>query len=207
MATEARASTPTPPAEPGNGLVPYRLTVEQFLKLIAAGVFPDRARIELIGGLLVKRMTKYTPHNWAVSALAESLRRLVGPGHVVREEKSLVIGRRSRPEPDVVVLRGPWETYRSRDPESRDVVMLVEVADSTYAKDRGRMWRLYAGAGIPTYWVVNLPRKQVEVYTEPSGRGRSAAYRQEATFGPDAEVPVLIEGREAGKIAVKDVLP
>jgi Uma2 family endonuclease len=205
MTTQVR--TATPPSTSDNGLVPYSLTVRQFLKMIEAGVFPERPRVELIEGMLVERMTKYTPHNFAVDSLAVALRRLVEPDHLVREEKSLVIGRRSRPEPDIAVVRGPRGSYRSRDPDAPVAVSVIEVADSTYAKDRGPMWRLYAGAGIPAFWIVNIRQRRVEVYTNPAGRGKTARYRDAATFGPGDEVPVVIGGREAGRVAVDEILP
>jgi Uma2 family endonuclease len=207
MTTDVQATASPTPIESGPGLIPYRLTVDQFLAMIDAGVFPERPRVELIRGLLVERMTKNNPHNFAVDTLGDLLQPLVAPGYLVRREKSLVIGRGSRPEPDVFVLRGPRDLYRARDPRAADVALIVEIADTTYRKDRGAMWRLYAGAGIPTYWVVNLPDRQVEVYTNPSGRGKSATYREAAVFGADAAVPVVIEGREAGSIAVKEILP
>ena len=202
-------ATHTPPqtGTTREGLVPYRLTVRRFLAMIEAGIIPERPRVELIRGRLVERMTKNTPHDFAVDVIAEGLRPLVAPGHIVRQEKSLVLGRGSRPEPDVCVLRGPRETYRARDPEAMDVALIVEVADSTYAKDRGPMWRLYAEARAPVYWVVNIGLRQVEVYTGPSGKGPSAAYSGTEVFGRDAEVPVVVEARAAGKVAVNDILP
>ena len=132
------------------GLVPYRLTARRFLAMIEAGIIPERPRVELIRGRLVERMTKNTPHDFAVDVIAEGLRPLVAPSHIVRQEKSLVLGRGSRPEPDVCVLRGPRETYRTRDPEAMDVALIVEVADSTYANAGllGGEHRVAAGRGL-----------------------------------------------------------
>ena len=66
---------------------------------------------------------------------------------------------------------------------------------------------MYATARIPIYWIVNLEKAQVEVYSDPAGRGKSAAYRQAVVYGIDAEVPVVIDGDEVGRVVVKDVLP
>ena len=205
MATEVKPTVPPP--EAGTGLIPYRLNVEQFLKMIVAGVFPDEARVELIRGRLVKRMTKYTPHNFAVGSLAERLRVLVAPGHSVREEKSVEIGRLSRPELDIAVTRGPLSDYRVRDPQAEDLALVVEVSDSTYRKDRGPLWSLYAEAGAPVYWIVNIPKKQIEVFSRPSGEARSAGYGETEIFEAGAEVPVVIDGVEVGKVAVNEILP
>ena len=205
MSTEVKPAVSPP--ETGTGLVPYRLSVEQFLKMIVAGVFPDEARVELIRGRLIKRMTKYTPHNFAVDALAERLRDLVAPGHRVREEKSVDIGQHSRPEPDIAVARGPRDAYQTRDPQAENLVLVVEVSHSTYRKDRGPMWGLYAEAGVPVYWVVNISQKQIEVYSDPAGKGRAAEYRRAETFAAGAEAPVVIAGVEVGKVAVNEILP
>ena len=96
------------------GLKPYRLTVEQFEKMIDAGVFPDRPRVELLGGVLFRKMTKNDPHDFAVDFLGSVLNRLLEPAWLAREEKSVVLGKFWRPEPDIAVVRGPRERYRKR---------------------------------------------------------------------------------------------
>ena len=204
MATEVEA---TATVGPGSGLVPYRLTVRQYLKIIDAGVFPYDARVELLGGVLAAKMTKYAPHNFAIFALGENLRSLVPAGWLVREEKSVVLGRFWRPEPDIAVVRGPDDRYRTNDPARPDLDLLIEVADSSYVPDRGVKWRAYAAAGVPVYWIVNLPLRQVEIYTIPGGRGKSAAYRDCVTFGAGDEAPVVVGGKEVGRVGVKDILP
>ena len=81
------------------------------------------------------------------------------------------------------------------------------MADTSYSIDRGKKWQKYASSRIPAYWIVNLPHRQIEVYTAPSGRGKSAEYRDVTIYGEDDEVPLVIEGRELGRIKVRDVLP
>jgi Uma2 family endonuclease len=207
MSTEIQATaTPTPPRTTHSGIQPYRLTVRQFEKMIQAGIFRDEDHVELLGGILVDKMTKHDPHNFTVGALGTDVRAAVVPEWIVREEKSIVLGRFSRPEPDVAVARGPRERYRSRSPRPVDLGMLIEVADSSYAKDRGKKWRRHAAAGIPVYWIANLPQSQIEVYSAPSGKGRSAAYRDVEVYGRDDQVPVILEGKELGRIPVRDVL-
>ena len=173
------------PTTGGSGLVPYRLTVRQFEKMIDAGVFRDDDHVELLGGLLVDKMIKNDPHNFAIDML----------GAIFSEQSSDgtgLLGRRNRsswgvsgvPEPDIAIARGPRERYRSKGPRRADLGMLVEVADSSYAKDRGAKWRKYAASGVSVYWIVNLPLRQIEVYTAPSGRGKSAGYRDMQDLWP-----------------------
>src|SRR5688500_17141794 len=89
------------------GVSPYRLTVQQFETMIDAGVFPDGVKVELLGGILVDKMTKEDPHDFCVDQFGELVRRILPVGWTIREEKSLKLGRFWRPEPDLVVVIGP----------------------------------------------------------------------------------------------------
>jgi Uma2 family endonuclease len=206
MATEVQTTLDTP-ATTKAGWKPYRLTVRQFLAMIDAGIFPHDGHVELLGGLLIQMMVKGDPHDFTLGEVAGELRRLIPDGWIVREDKSLRLGPRSRPEPDVAIVRGPSRQYRKRTPHAKETALVVEVAESTYTYDRGEKWRAYAAARIPFYWIVNLDNHQIEVYREPIGRGKKASYREAATFDIQAEVPVFIDGQEVGRIAVKDILP
>ena len=186
----------------------HRVSVKEYLKMIVAGVIPHGARVELLAGALVDQMTKYPPHNFTARQLGILLKGILPTDWLISEEKSLKLGRFWRPEPDVAVIRGPNSRYRHSDPTAADVSLLVEVADSSYATDRGEKWRAYAAARIPIYWIVNLDKLQVEVYNDPIGRGKKASYRQATMFGIEGEAaPVVIDGQEIGRIAVKDILP
>jgi Uma2 family endonuclease len=206
MATEIEPTIDTPSATEA-AWKPYRLTVRQFLGMVDAGIFPHDAHVELLGGLLIQMMTKGDPHDATLDAIAGELRRLTPDDWLLREDKSLRLGPRSRPEPDVTVVRGPRRQFYKRSPHARETALVVEVAESSYAYDRGEKWRAYAAARIPIYWIVNLEKHQIEVYTNPSGRGKNASYRETATFGADTVVPFEIDGRVVGRIAVNDVLP
>ena len=198
----------TAPAEPdGRGWRPYRLSVRQYLRMIRAGIFPHDARVELIGGILVEQMTKGTPHDYTLDALCDELRQRLPAGQILREDKSLHLGRGSRPEPDVAVVAGPRSRYKDRDPVAADVTLVVEVAGSTYGQDRGMKWRLYARARIPTYWIINLRKRQIEVFRNPVGRGPKAEYQAVEVYDESNIVPVVLAGVEVGRVAVADILP
>ncbi len=189
------------------GWKPYRLTGRQFFKMIRAGVFPDHHNVELLGGLLVEQMTKFAPRSFAIAQLHDAIKSMLAVGWIIQQEAMLGLGRHWRPEPDLTVVRGAWSSYRDRSPIAADIGLIIEVSDSSYRIDRGSKWRRYAAVGIPAYWIVNLAKRQVEVYTEPTGRGQSASYQRLATFDADAQVPVTIEGREVGRIVIRDILP
>jgi Uma2 family endonuclease len=200
------AASPIARKASASGLVPYRVSVRQFERMIGAGVFGEHDHVELLEGILVDKMTKHPPHNFTVTTIADTIRAVVGSDWVVREEKSVVLGRFSRPEPDVAIARGPRDRYRSVSPSTADLTARIEVADTSYAKDRGNKWRKYAASKVPVYWILNLPLRQIEVYTEPSGRGKTAAYQVSKVYGEDDEVPIILAGRELGRLKVRDVL-
>ncbi len=185
----------------------YRLTARQCQEMARAGIFGDDNHIELLGGLLVRKMSNNPPRNFTVGELSRLLSALLTPNWIVSEEKSLELARRWQPEPDIAILVGPSRRYEAVYPTAADVGLFVEVSDSSYGQDRGIKWRKYADAGIPAYWIVNLGKRQVEVYREPGGKGLDAAYGSVEIYGDGAAVPVVIGGQEVGRINVADLLP
>jgi Uma2 family endonuclease len=183
----------------------YRLSVQQFLASIRIGVFPDGPRLELLAGLLVAQLTRTDSHDFAVGALGDGLRRIVPDGLYVREEKAVTLGRYSRPIPDLAIVISPRSSYAHRSPTEQETALIVEVSESTYRLERGLKWRLYASARIPCYWIVNLDQRQIEVYRNPEGKGRSATYRECTTFRPGDEVPLFIDGREFVRVPFREI--
>lgn len=188
-------------------LKPYRLSVKQFEAMIDAGIFPDGHHVELLGGILVDKMTKHRPHTIAAGQARDVLARIIPPGWHVDHEEPIQVGRYDQPEPDVFVVRGQRRDYPKRPPGPKDLALVVEVSDVTYPKDRGVKWRLYAAGRVAVYWIIRLSTRQIEVYSQPAGRGADAFYRDCKLFGEDDTVPVMIEGREVGRLAVREVLP
>jgi Uma2 family endonuclease len=210
-------STVTPPRSPSNSaeMVPdpahpvselidptenlYRLTVEEYEQI--AG-FLDDDRVELIDGYLVKKMVKNPPHVVACARVVGSLTRIVPGGWHTRPGEPIRIGRRTEPEPDVALARGSIDDYESAHPQPADIALVVEVSDTTVAKDRRRR-RTYGPAGIPVYWIVNLATRRVEVYTGPSPDG----YAQRVDYAPGDFIPLVIDGETVGQVPVDEILP
>ena len=113
----------------------------------------------------------------------------------------------SEPEPDVVGRPGTIDDYRDRTPGPADVALVVEVADASLPDDRSIKKRLYARSGFPIYWLINLVDRRIEVYTDPTGPAEEPDYLHRQDFGPDDAIPLVIEGREVGRLAVRDLLP
>ncbi|CAN5852532.1 Uma2 family endonuclease [soil metagenome] len=186
---------------------PFRLTIDRYYQMIESGIFHEKEPVYLWRGRLVEKMTKGRNHTIATTSLYRGLDRLVPQGFYVEQEQPMAIIEDGLPEPDLMIVRGALRDFQGRPPTTKDVVLVVEVADSSLAVDRGDVLATYASEGIPVYWIVNLPGRRVEVYNEPTGPANPSFYRLQRTYGPEEDVPVVLEGREVGRIAVRDLLP
>jgi Uma2 family endonuclease len=183
----------------------YRFSVDQYEKMIEAGVLTNADRVELIEGIVIQKMTQQPPHAVAIDYTLDALRPLLPEGWRLREQKPIKLSD-SEPEPDLVIVRGPLQRYETQHPGPRDIALLIEIADTSLGGDRQDKGRTYARARIPVYWIINLNDRQVEVYTEPKG-GKAPAYRRRTDYALNAKVPLQIEGSEVGQVAVSDLLP
>jgi len=182
-----------------------RFTVEEYHTLIDAGVFADNEALELLEGLLVYKMGKKRRHSLATQRLRRFLEPLLKGFYVDTQEP--VTTDDSEPEPDASVVRGRPEDYPDHQPLANDTPLVVEVADSTVYRDRVWKRRIYARAGIAIYWIVNLVDEQVEVFSQPTGPCDDPDYGQCQIIAADGTLPVVIDGKEVGKLKVKDLLP
>ena len=147
----------------------YGLNVAQYRRMIDVGILTDDDRIELLEGWLVPKMTKKQPHSISSGSVNDVLVRIVPVGWYVAREEPFTASDISAPEPDVMVVRGARNDYPEDARGARDVALVVEVADATLPKDRVMKKRIYARAAVPIYWLVNLPARRIEVYTDPTG--------------------------------------
>lgn len=107
-----------------------------------------------------------------------------------------------------MVVRGDTRQYLDRHPGAEDIALIVEVSDTTLQRDgRTVKKQIYARAGIAIYWIVNLVEGLVEVYSQPLVEVEPSDYSQRIDFGRSAVLPIIIEGREIGAIAVNSLLP
>lgn len=185
---------------------PYRLSVDQYVRLAVAGIVRDSEPIYLWKGQLIQKIGKGRPHITALTKLCTLLVRTLPEGWHAQQGQPLRIGDDSMPEPDLMVLRGTPDDFAKRYPTPADLVLIVEVADSSLAEDRGEKLEVYARESIAVYWLVDLVHRRVEVYTGPSGPAEAPAYAWVQAFGPEHEIPLLLDGREVGRIAVRDFL-
>jgi Uma2 family endonuclease len=184
----------------------YRLSVDQYHAMTRAGILEEGGRIELLEGWLFAKMTKKPAHEITKGLTQDLLIPLAPPGWFVTIE-SPTSTFDSEPEPDLMVVRGARREYQTRAPGPREVGLIIEVADSSLLRDRSIKKRLYARAGYSIYWLINLVANRIEVYTEPTGPAAKPDYIHRQDFGPDEMIPLVIEGREVGRLAVRDLLP
>ena len=198
-----------PPAEPQRIDPldhPFRLTVDRYFRMVESGILNEKDPIYLWKGRLVAKMSKGPRHIFASRRLNRALDRIVPDGWFVLQEPSIALPD-GVPEPDFTVVRGSDTDYTARWATAADVALIVEVSDSSLAMDRGTVLEAYAAARIPIYWIVNLRDFLIEVYSDPAGDPGVAHYRTKLTFGPGQDVPVVLDGREVGRVPVKDILP
>jgi Uma2 family endonuclease len=184
----------------------WRLSLDQYHAMIRAGILTDDDPVELLEGWLVAKMPKNPTHRAATRLARQALERLIPGGWYVDSQEPITL-EDSEPEPDVTVVRGERRHYLDRHPGPQEVALVVEVADASLPRDRTFKKRLYAAAGIPVYWIVNLPDSQIEVYTDSTGPAEQPDYRRGQDYDRSGAIPVVIEGKEVGRVAVRDLLP
>ena len=181
MALQAQAPISTAPTR-------HRITVEEYERMIAANVWPEDERLELIEGELVRMSPINAPHAAAVKRLTELLRDRLGKRALVGVQDPIVLDDQSEPEPDISVLRRRADYYANAHPAPADVLLVVEVSDTTLEYDRDVKARLYARAGIPETWVVDLNGDRVIVFREVDNGEytRMESVRRGAEIAPTA---------------------
>jgi len=178
---------------------PYRLSRIEYDRAVEAGAFEPDAKLELIDGDLNAMTPEGVGHTIGIDLVADSLRRVFGPGFYVRIQHPLAADDYSEPEPDVAVVRGAIRDYGKGHPTS--AVLVVEVSNESLRYDRTVKQRLYARCGIPEYWILALPEARLEVYRDPAGDG----YQSVTHHAAGDEVAPL--ARPGARIAVDDLLP
>ncbi len=151
----------------------HRLTVADYHRLGEAGILDEDDRVELLEGQLVDMSPIGPRHALAVDALMETLVLAVAGRASVRVQNPITLDGGSELQPDVAVVRRPWRGYPTAHPQPDDVLLLVEVADSSLETDSGAKRELYARAGIRQFWIVDLTTDCVLVHRKPSGDATS----------------------------------
>ena len=181
----------------GDAVFNHCFSAEDYYRMAEVGILAPDARVELLDGQVIDMLPIGPFHANSVRRLVNFFARL-GQGRWLLDMQNPVrLNSLSEPQPDFALLRPSDEEYAHRHPTPADVLLLVEVAESSIRYDRGRKLAAYARAGIQEYWIVNLVDRVVEVYRQPLSSGQYASVERRqgtdtiapAAF-PDAAVTV-----------------
>lgn len=161
-----------------------RFTVEEYDRMGETGILKPEDRVELIEGEIIQMSPIGKRHAACVAFLLRRFDRAVGDRAIVQVQNPVRIGFRSEPEPDLMLLKPKADFYASGHPGPSDVLLLIEVSDTSESFDREVKLPLYAHAGIAEFWRVDLEKRQIEVFRDP----RSGTYASTAIHGRGASL-------------------
>lgn len=167
-----------------------RLSVSEYHRMSENDILKEDEQVELIEGIITKMSPKGTKHSAVISRLSVKFYEPVLQNKVIlRVQDSIVLNDMTEPEPDIAVVKFRDDYYSKEHPHPNDVLLLIEVADTSLERDREVKLPLYAASGIPEVWIVNLVEKVIEVYREsfllPDGTYR---YRIQENFTEGDEI-------------------
>jgi Uma2 family endonuclease len=200
------AEAPSPPRT--ETIRRHKWTIAEFDRLTELGFFREGGPAFLWDGEIFEPLPEKRPHaNASQNLYDEVIRRVPSAEWTIDLGHPVALREGYKPQPDLAVLAGPRSKYRTLDPVPADVVLLVEIADTTATDDLGEVRNEYARSGIPQYWVVGIKQRCVWVYRDPDPSGR---YRIERIYRLGEHVPLelAIPGKAAAfePIAVEAIL-
>lgn len=155
-----------------------RFTVRDYYQMIDTGILADGERVELIDGEIFRMSPINAKHAGCVNRTNAVLREQIPEGDaVIAVQNPLRLGEDTEPQPDIAVLRPRADYYSAMHPTARDVLLLVEVADSSITYDRNVKLPLFARAGIPEAWLADINGHGLERHTEPTEKGYQMVVR------------------------------
>lgn len=179
----------------------HRWTLADYHAMIEAGVLNSSHRVELLFGKIVDMHPVGTAHAQTVDKIVENfVIRFAALGHLVRGQNPVTLPNASEPEPDVCVAAGPRKRYNDVHPGPDDIMLLIEVADSTLKTDRGIKSANYAMAGIQEYWIIDVYGRQILRRTKPDQT--TGTFGAETVFGEGETISSL----NLGDFLVDDLL-
>ena len=202
MTTQAKAPVAAPAPEPAAYTPQKRkFTVAEYYRMAEAGILKPEERVELIEGEIIVMPPIGPGHAWSVTIANQVFSTFAAGRFFVQVQNPIRLDDGSEPEPDVALLRLRPEGYGAAHPTPADVLLIIEVADSTLAYDREVKAQIYGRAGVVETWVRNLPEDCIERFTEPGpeGYGQHTVHRRGETLTPVSLPEVAL--------AVGDLLP
>lgn len=162
-----------------HGLIRHRFTRADYQRMAKVGILAEDDRVELLNGEITVMSPIGSQHSAVVRFLISFFSAHVGERALVDVQNPLALDDENEPQPDLMILRPRDDYYRSGHPEAKDVILLIEVTESSLDVDRGEKLRLYAQAGIHEYWVVDLKRRVLIVHLDPKDEEYTAVQQHE----------------------------
>jgi Uma2 family endonuclease len=144
-----------------------RFTVDEFMQLAERGILGEEDRVELINGEIIEMAAIGPPHAGCVNRTTRLIDRRLGDSVVLAGQNPVITSHYYMPQPDIAVLRPREDFYDRSHPTPDDILLLIEVSDTTLQFDRKVKLPQYAQAGIPEVWIIDLNGKRIERYSEP----------------------------------------
>ena len=144
-----------------------RFTIAEYHRLAELGFFEENDRVELIKGEIIQMAAKGTPHSVCETRLERELYKLVGDRATLRGQQPITLPNNSEPEPDRVIAKNRDDDYLANHPSPSDILLLIEIADSSLKYDQEEKLAIYAEANISDYWIFNLVDNSLECYSKP----------------------------------------
>ncbi|MBE8987674.1 Uma2 family endonuclease [Nostoc sp. LEGE 12450] len=144
-----------------------RFTIAEYHRLAELGFFEENDRVELIKGEIIQMVAKGKAHSVCETRLDRELYKLVGDRATLRGQQPITLSNNSEPEPDRVIAKNRDDDYLANHPSPSDILLLIEIADSSLKYDQEEKLPIYAEAKISDYWIFNLVDNYLECYSEP----------------------------------------
>lgn len=175
-------------------------TVGEYHRMAEAGIFSETDRVELIEGEILSMSPIGSLHAACVKRLNKLLGQLVGQNAIVSVQDPVRLDDFSEPEPDIALLRPRDDFYAQSHPRASDVLLIIEIADTSVDYDRNIKLPTYARSGIPEVLIVNLPAETVEAYSDPVNANyqRTRLYKRGESFSPQTLSSIALK--------IKDIL-
>ena len=175
------------------------ISVSEYYQMAHHGIIGDDERVELLCGKIIPMSPIGKRHALCVNQFAQVLLPILGTQASLTIQNPIQIDDYTEPEPDLAIIQAPLTRYVDHHPRPEEVYLVIEVADTTLQKDRMVKLPLYARAGIPECWIVNVEGKAIEVYREPEADGY--LHKQTLRGGQTMTLPLGL-----GEVAVSEVL-
>ncbi len=166
----------------------YRFTRDEYYRMGDAGLFVDK-RVELLDGEIITMPPQNPPHAGTTNHIGGIFIRLLGSTFIVRMQTPIVLDDWSEPEPDIAVCQPDPDDYMFAHPRADQVLLVIEVAESSLPYDRRRKTAAYARSGVPEYWIINLVDKRIELFSDPDPAAQRYRTERHATASDTLTLP------------------